>query len=86
MALNMRDQDEIEEFAEYAIDFRDHWGCERLLIIIDTLNLSIGDGDENSARDMSEVVRNAQRLAKSTENGGAKLVHGGGGIVLLRAA
>ena len=66
MALNMRDQDEIEEFAKYAISFRDHWACVRLLIMIDTLNLSIGDGDENSARDMSEVIRNAQRLAKAT--------------------
>lgn len=66
MALDMQDQQEMEEFGEYATSFRDLWGCERLLIIVDTLNLSIGDGDENSARDMGVVIRNAQRLAKST--------------------
>lgn len=66
MALNLRDDAEIQEFGEYAVSFRDHSGCESLLIIIDTLNLSIGEGDENSARDMSQVFRNAQSLAKST--------------------
>nr|WP_281422140.1 AAA family ATPase [Aliiroseovarius lamellibrachiae] len=66
MALDMQNECEIEEFGEYAISFRDHWGCDRLLIIIDTLNLSMPDGDENSARDTGQVVRNAQQLAKST--------------------
>lgn len=41
-------------------------GAERLMVVFDTLNLCIGDGDENSARDMSLVVGNAQRLAKQT--------------------
>lgn len=37
-----------------------------MLIVFDTLNLCIGDGDENSARDMSRVIGNAQRLARAT--------------------
>ena len=37
-----------------------------LLLIIDTLNLCIGDGDENSTRDMSRVIGNAQRIVKET--------------------
>ena len=66
MALDMQDQSEVDEFGGYATAFRKHWGCDGLLIIIDTLNLSIGDGDENSARDTSRVIGNAQRLAKAT--------------------
>lgn len=66
MALDMRDQEMVSDFGDYATAFRKSWGCEGLLIIIDTLNLSIGDGDENSARDMSQVIGNAQRLANET--------------------
>ncbi|MBQ4826975.1 AAA family ATPase [Leisingera sp. HS039] len=66
LALDFKDKDQIADFAEYATASRVRWGCERLLIIIDTYNLSIGDGDENSARDTSLVVGNAQWLAKTT--------------------
>jgi len=66
LALNLKDREETEDFADYATSFRLHWKCDRLLIVIDTLNLSIGDGDENSARDMGIVIGNAQRLAKIT--------------------
>lgn len=39
---------------------------ERILVVFDTLNLSVGDGDENSARDMSRAMGNAQRIAAET--------------------
>jgi hypothetical protein len=42
-------------------------GAERMLIIFDTLNLCIGDGDENSARDMGRAIGNAQELARETK-------------------
>lgn len=42
---------------------------EGFLIVLDTLNPCLGEGDENSTRDMSRVIANAQRIAKDT--GGA---------------
>lgn len=57
---------EVKEFVKYAESFREYHQCDDLLIVFDTLNLSIGDADENSARDMSKVFRHAQAMAKST--------------------
>lgn len=57
---------EVKEFVKYAEAFREYHQCDDLLIVFDTLNLSIGDADENSARDMSKVFRHAQAMAKST--------------------
>jgi len=66
MSLNFSDREEIEEFRDFVLEFIDHSGCDAPLIVIDTLNLCIGDADENSARDMGVVAANAQLLAKST--------------------
>lgn len=41
--------------------------AKRMMIIYDTLNLCIGDGDENSARDMGRAIGNAQQLARETK-------------------
>ena len=38
----------------------------RSIIVFDTLTLSIGDSDENVARDMTRVMENAQQLARQT--------------------
>ena len=38
----------------------------RSIIVFDTLTLSIGNSDENVARDMTGVMENAQRLARQT--------------------
>lgn len=38
----------------------------RSIIVFDTLTLSIGNSDENVARDMTSVMENAQRLARQT--------------------
>ena len=57
---------EVNEFINYANDFQAYHNSERMLIVVDTLNLSIGDADENSARDMSKVFKHAQNIAKTT--------------------
>jgi hypothetical protein len=41
-------------------------GCEVGLIVIDTLARSMGDGDENSTRDMNQFVRNVDRVREDT--------------------
>lgn len=64
--VNLADEDEMKAFCTEARRLRRDVGAERLLIVFDTLNLCIGDGDENSARDMSRVIGNAQRLARAT--------------------
>ena len=58
----------------------------RILVIED--DRTTGDYIANGLREEGHVVdlsRNG-REGLPIENGGAKLVHGGGGIVLLRAA
>tara|TARA_R110000850_G_C9970527_1_gene465142 strand:+ start:398 stop:1528 length:1131 start_codon:yes stop_codon:yes gene_type:complete len=57
---------EVDKFKKYASEFQAYHNCERMLIVVDTLNLSIGDADENSARDMSKVFKHAQHIAKAT--------------------
>lgn len=63
---DLTDPKAVKEFSAYAEAFREFHECDYLLIVFDTLNLSIGDADENSARDMSRVFRHAQFIAKST--------------------
>lgn len=63
---DLTDPRAVKEFLAYAEAFREYHQCDYLLIVFDTLNLSIGDADENSARDMSRVFRHAQFIAKST--------------------
>ncbi len=63
---DMTNTKEVKAFRDYAEEFRAFHGSNDLLIVFDTLNLSIGDADENSARDMSRVFRHAQFIAKST--------------------
>ncbi len=63
---DLTDPREVKEFLKYAEAFREYHQCDDLLIVFDTLNLSIGDADENSARDMSRVFRHAQFIAKSS--------------------
>jgi len=64
--INLADDDEMATFCAEAQKFRRSFQAAQMLIVFDTLNLCIGDGDENSARDMSRVIENAQRLARAT--------------------
>ncbi|SFF11582.1 AAA domain-containing protein [Sulfitobacter brevis] len=63
---DLTDEAQVQYFIQFAKNFQTHHKSEKLLIIFDTLNLSIGDADENSARDMSKVFKHAQRIAKTT--------------------
>lgn len=63
---DLTDPRAVKEFLKYAEAFREYHQCDDLMIVFDTLNLSIGDADENSARDMSRVFRHAQFIAKSS--------------------
>lgn len=64
--VDLSDQEKMAEFAGEAAQFARRRAADRLLIVFDTLNLCIGDSDENSARDMGRVVGHAQRLARKT--------------------
>lgn len=67
MAFNLMNIAEIESFIEYTYRLREAVNYDALFIVIDTLNLSIGDGDENSAQDMGRVIGHAQKIARKTE-------------------
>ena len=64
--VDLTDEGGMKEFAGAAALFARQRRAERMLIVFDTLNLCIGDGDENSSRDMSRVIGHAQRLARMT--------------------
>jgi len=64
--VDLSDERHMAEFATEAALFARRRAADRMLIVFDTLNLCIGDSDENSARDMSRVVGHAQRLARKT--------------------
>ncbi|WP_103336515.1 AAA family ATPase [Pseudotabrizicola formosa] len=64
--VNLTDEAEMRRFAGEAAILARKRRAERLLIVFDTLNLCIGDGDENSSRDMSRAIGHAQRLARMT--------------------
>ncbi|SLN42363.1 hypothetical protein PSA7680_02116 [Pseudoruegeria aquimaris] len=74
MAVDLSNQQEVQRFATDAANFRDYHGCENLMIVFDTLNLCMGDGDENSSRDTGRVLANATYLAKTT-NAHVLIVH-----------
>ena len=49
--------DDIEDY------MRDH-RAKRIFVVFDTLNLCIGDGDENSSIDMRKAIKNATKIAR----------------------
>jgi hypothetical protein len=64
--VNLCAAHEVAYFIEEAAAYQTATGCDGLFIVIDTLNLCIGDGDENSARDMGQAMGSAQRIARAT--------------------
>lgn len=65
-SLNLRQPDEVSRFITELLELSAKAGIDNLLVILDTLNLCIGDGDENSARDMGQAIGSAQRIAQAT--------------------
>ncbi|WP_165929173.1 AAA family ATPase [Shimia isoporae] len=72
--VDLTDQQVVGRLAEDALTFRDYHGCDDLMIVFDTLNICMPDGDENSSRDTGRVLANAQKLAQST-NAHVLIVH-----------
>ncbi|KIC23209.1 hypothetical protein RA23_15745 [Leisingera sp. ANG-S3] len=72
--VDLTNQQVVGQLAEDALVFRDYHGCKDLLIVFDTLNICMPDGDENSSRDTGRVLANAQRLAQTT-NAHVLIVH-----------
>jgi hypothetical protein len=66
LAVDLSDTGQAKRLAADALRYRDLNGCKELLIVIDTLNLCMGDGDENSSRDTGRVLANAAQIAKTT--------------------
>ncbi|MEP2890450.1 AAA family ATPase [Tateyamaria sp.] len=74
MAVDLSNPNEVKKFTADAEKLRDYHGCDNLLIVFDTLNLCMGDGDENSSRDTGRVLANANYIAKTT-NAHVLIVH-----------
>lgn len=65
-SLDLSNPNEVNKFIGDMMNLLAGTGLEHLLIILDTMNLCIGDGDENSARDMGRAIGSAQRIAQAT--------------------
>lgn len=61
-AIDLMDDKEVARLKESLLDFMVHAECERLLCVIDTMNLCVVNGEENSSRDMSKVLRAARSI------------------------
>lgn len=73
-AIDLTDRSQMDWFTKEITLYMKRRRLRHLFIVFDTLNLCIGDGDENSARDMGRAVSNAQRLAR-TCNAHVLIVH-----------
>lgn len=72
--VNLSNRDDVMAFEREARLFQNNLSADELLIVFDTLNLCIGDGDENSARDMGRVIGHAQTLARKM-NAHVMIIH-----------
>ena len=73
-AIDLTDRAEMGRFSTEIGRYMKLRRLKRLFIVFDTLNLCIGDGDENSSRDMGKAISNAQRVAR-THNAHVLIVH-----------
>ena len=64
--INMSCERARDNLIKAMLQFKSGASAEHLLIVFDTLTLSIGDSDENLASDMRRVIHNAQILARRT--------------------
>lgn len=62
-SIDLTDSAMIERFGQELGRYMKARGLEKIFIVFDTLNLCLGDGDENSSRDMGKAISNAQKLA-----------------------
>ncbi len=78
LPINLCSDTATDGFIRGSIAYQTSAKCDRLLIVVDTLNLCIGEGDENSSRDMGKAIGNAQRIARET-GGHVMIIHHTGG-------
>lgn len=72
--VDLTDAAAMAEFKRETASLKAALEAEQLLIIFDTLNLCIGDSDENSSRDMGAAVANPREVARAL-NAHVMLVH-----------
>lgn len=65
-AIDMSRRDVVTRFIKDVTKFKTVITSKRLTIVFDTLTLSIGNADENSAGDMTVVMAHARELAQAT--------------------
>src|SRR6056297_3556873 len=65
-APNLLDPETPEKVARFVSAKKAEHGCDKALVVFDTLNRCIGDADENSSSAMGMAVGNATYIAQST--------------------
>ena len=65
-AVDLTDTDQMGRLAYEIADLMEAESASSCLVVFDTMAMSIGDGDENSSRDMARVIQNLRRLAEGT--------------------
>ncbi len=75
--VDLRNGDHVENVRRHVETLEQLHDCEIGLVIFDTMVLSMGDGDENSSRDMTQLIAGAGHLAKTT-HAHVMLVHHAG--------
>jgi len=73
-APNLMDPETPEKVARFVFAKKAEHGCDKALVVFDTLNRCIGDADENSSSAMGMAVGNATAIAQST-NAAVVIVH-----------
>lgn len=72
--VDLTDRAAMAEFRREALSLKAKVEADQLLVIFDTLNLCIGDSDENSSRDMGLAVANPREVARDL-NAHVMLIH-----------
>jgi RecA-family ATPase len=66
-SADLTDAAVMAEFKRHTAQLKAKTGADQLLIVFDTLNLCIGDSDENSSRDMGSAVANPREIARDLD-------------------
>lgn len=62
-SIDLTDSGMMERFGQQLAKYKTARRLDKCFVVFDTCNLCLGDGDENSSRDMGKAISNAQRLA-----------------------
>lgn len=73
-SLDLTESSVMDWFGKAVGEYKARKSIDKLFIVFDTLNLCLGDGDENSSRDMGRAISNAQKIARN-HNAHVMIVH-----------